>query len=278
MKTKLLGLFFTFSLYAIAQNPIPNAGFETWSGGSPTGWTSNNIPSIATPVTQSGSSHSGASAARLEVVSMFSVALPPTLFLTNPASVSQDYPSFSFYFKGNLNIGDELQAVLSLKNNGTSVGIGAGGIEIIPNSNVYTYTSIPVLYTGSNATDLDLNFVIGTNNASITIGTYVILDDVNVAASVGLDESSADASLSLGQAYPNPITELGLIPFSLSKTSAVSIELLSLDGKIVLHVLQTELNAGKYKAELNTSELSSGVYLCKLNAEGSTIYTKVAVN
>ena len=278
MKTKLLSLFFSFSFYAIAQNPIPNAGFETWSAGSPTDWTSNNVPTIATPVTQSGSSHSGASAARLEVVSMFGIALPPTLFLTNPASVSQDYPSFSFYFKGNLTTGDELQAVLSLENNGTNVGIGAAGIEVIPNANVYTYTSVPILYTGSNATDLDFNFVIGTNNASITIGTYVILDDVNVAASVGLDEPSVDVSLSLGQAYPNPITELGLIPFTLSKASAVSIELFSLDGKMVMNVLETELSAGKYKAELDASHLSSGVYLCKLNAEGSTRFTKIAVN
>lgn len=278
MKTQLLSLFFTFSIYALAQNPIPNPGFETWSAGSPTGWTSNNIPSIATPVTQSGSSHSGASAARLEVVSMFSIALPPTLFLTNPASVSQDYPTFSFYFKGNLTTGDELQAVLSLKNNGNTVGIGAAGIEVIPNSNVYTYTSVPILYTGSNATDLDLNFVIGTNNASITIGTYVILDDINVAASVGLDESSDPVSLSLGQVYPNPVTEVGLIPFSLSKTTAVSIELFSLDGKLVMSVLEIELSAGKYKAELNTSQLSSGVYLCKLKAEGSTLFTKIAVN
>lgn len=208
---------------------------------------------------------------------MFSLALAPTLFLTNQVSVNQDYPSFSFYFKGSLNSGDVLQAVFALENNGSPTGVGSVSISTA-NSSVYTYTSVPILYTGSNSTDAMLNFVIGSNNASVTIGTYVILDDINVATSVGLDENTNEPSLSIGQVYPNPVEETGLIPFSLSKPSKVSLELFSMDGKKIMDVLQTELRAGKYKVELDASQLSEGVYLCKLSAEGQVVYSKILVD
>ncbi len=276
MKTHLPILFFLSSLCAIAQNPIPNPGFETWSGGSPISWTSNNIPTIATPVSQSNSSHSGNSAARLEAVNMFSLALPPTLFLTNPVSVNQDYHYFSFYFKGSLNPGDVLQAIFSLENNGNPIGVGSASISSA-NSSVYTFTSIPVIYTGSNATDADLNFVIGSNNASVTIGSYVILDDINVSMSVGLNENKNEIGFTLGQVYPNPVNEIGLIPFSLSKPSVICIELFSIDGKKIQTVLQSELQAGKYKAELDASALSSGVYLCKMSTNENVLYSKLVV-
>ena len=51
------GLVLFVAMSAVAQ--IPNAGFETWSAGTPAGWFANNIPPLATPITQSSSAHTG---------------------------------------------------------------------------------------------------------------------------------------------------------------------------------------------------------------------------
>lgn len=276
MKTKLLSLFTLSSLFAAAQNPIPNPGFENWNAGNPVGWTTNNIAGLASPVIQSSNSHSGISAARLEVVNFLGNAYPPVLDNTIDISVNQDYPSFSFYFKGILNSNYVMPVSVRLENNANiNTGTGAAVINST-NSTVYTYTSIPIIYTGSNSTDASIEFAL-TSITPATSGSYLIIDDLNFETSVGLDEKMNQFSCSLGQVYPNPVEEIGLIPFSLSKGSKVSIELFSTDGKKVLSVLDTELGAGKYKVEVSASQLSSGVYLCKLSAEDSTIYKKLTI-
>lgn len=45
--------------FSLQAQVIPNAGFETWSGGSPTGWATSNAASLWTTVTQSGTVHGG---------------------------------------------------------------------------------------------------------------------------------------------------------------------------------------------------------------------------
>lgn len=277
MKTKLLFVFLLTVTLGVAQNPIPNPGFENWSNGNPSSWSTNNVPGILTCVVQSNNSNSGSSAARLNVVSAFSTTLPPTLFLTNPAPVTQDYQTVSFYYKGNMVNNDALVSVVSVENNGTSIGSGVVNLSSM-NANVYTQTLMAIFYSGTGATDLDLTFVIGNSTSTnVSVGSYAIIDDINVSASVGVMENQNSPSLSLGEVFPNPIQGISLLPFSLSSGGVVSIELFSLDGKKIQDVLQTELKAGRYKAELDATQLPFGVYLCKMQAEGRVLFSKVVV-
>jgi hypothetical protein len=62
-------LIFIFSSIILPQ--IPNAGFENWTGGEPDGWTSNNIPSLLTTVTQSNQAHTLSSAVKLSATEFF---------------------------------------------------------------------------------------------------------------------------------------------------------------------------------------------------------------
>ena len=52
----------TLFAFVSASQTIPNGGFETWSGGNPTNWLTNNLPPTVVPVTQSSSFHTGSSA------------------------------------------------------------------------------------------------------------------------------------------------------------------------------------------------------------------------
>ena len=73
----VLGLLAAFSATAFAQ--IPNPGFETWSLGVPTGWTTNNALGVDTTVVRTTDVHSGTYAAQGIVTSLVGVTIPPTL-------------------------------------------------------------------------------------------------------------------------------------------------------------------------------------------------------
>lgn len=280
MKTKLLSLFFTFSIYALAQNPIPNPGFESWTSGNPTAWSTNNLASIATPVLQSSSAHGGTSAARLEIVNAFGQAFPPVLTILNPVVINQSYASFSFYYKCSLSSDDGLAIDVNLKNGGNSVAVATGTLDNSNNTNVYTQKTIAFQYFGSSPNAFDISFILGSspNSSTMTIGSYVLIDDLSFGAPVGIKEISDEEVFSLGSPSPNPMQNEGRIPFVLNKKSLVCLELYSLDGKKVMHILQSELMAGCYKAELNVSALNSGVYLCKLSSDGRSVYSKIIVD
>ena len=51
-----MGLIFLIAILPIsllAQNPVPNPGFENWTAGDPVGWNTNNVLGVFTSVTQS---------------------------------------------------------------------------------------------------------------------------------------------------------------------------------------------------------------------------------
>lgn len=280
MKTKLL-FYLVFSVVlAFGQNPIPNPGFETWSNGMPTSWTTNNLISIATPVLQSNSAHAGTFAARLEIVNAFGQAYPPVLTILNPTAINQSYGSFSFYYKCSLTSDDGLAIDVNLKDSGTSVAAATGTIESGSNTSVYTLKTLPFFYFGGSPNEFDISFVLGssTTSSTMTIGSYVIIDDLSFGTPVGDEEFLNEPSLSLGGVFPNPVHGMGSLPFTLSESGSVHLEICSLDGKKLFDVLHTELTQGSYKADLDAGELAPGVYLCKMSAENQVIYSKILVN
>lgn len=278
MASKLLSLFIFACSGLFSQNPIPNFGFENWSNGNPNGWSTTNLPGWATPIVQSSSSHSGNSAAQLIVVSALTGTIPPYLYLSNAASISQDYQTFSFYYKGVLGGGDELVSIVSIKNSSTTIAMGIANLSNI-NSSVYTQTILPLFYTGSGASAIDISFLISNPTSTTTsVGSNATIDDLALGASVGLQSISTMPEFGLGQIYPNPMNTEGLIPFSISKAALVELEIYTPEGKRVLDVLRAELGSGNYKAELNVSTLPSGLYFCKLSSEGRSLYSKLFVN
>jgi hypothetical protein len=279
MKKFLLSLFILSGSTLLAQNPIPNPGFENWSSGDPDGWDTPNIFTL-TPITQSGDVHGGTSAARLEVLDDDGSAYPP-IMSTNSISISQNYQVFSFYSKTNLIGGDALIASVILKKNGTPVSIN--NFSVSSNTNVYTQRSYTLSYyqpVSGVANELELQ--IGISGALIfpTIGSNALIDDLSISGNLitGLSEQVAitDDAL-LGNPQPNPSSGLTLLPFTLlSKTRAV-IDLISLDGKKIREVLNEELESGRYKAECIVEDIPAGLYLIKLSANGKTSYTKLIV-
>ncbi|MBX7044363.1 MAG: T9SS type A sorting domain-containing protein [Ignavibacteria bacterium] len=87
---------------------------------------------------------------------------------------------------------------------------------------------------------------------------------------VGIQEASPviPAEYKLRQNFPNPFNPVTKISYSVPKTSFVELNVFDISGKLVQTLVSQNLQTGNYEAEFNGEKLSSGVYICRLNAAG----------
>lgn len=279
---KFKSFYFTFlilsTVITMAQNPIPNPGFENWTSGDPDGWDTPNIFTL-TPVTQSGDAHSGSSAVKLEVVDDDGTTVPP-IINTNTLAISQNYLVFSFYSKTSLTGGDALVASVILDKNGTPVSVN--NLSVTANSNIYTQRTFTLSYfqpVSGVADELYVQLGIAGPLFVATVGSYAIVDDLSISGNLvtGLQEEKPEINSLLGNPQPNPSSGLSLLPFSLTKRGRTVIDLLTTDGRIVKEILNEELDPGNYKAECVVEDLPAGLYIIRLNSDGRSAYSRLLV-
>jgi PKD repeat protein len=104
-------------------------------------------------------------------------------------------------------------------------------------------------------------------------GNNIYLDDINIdAATVGIEDEVAN-NLNFN-VYPNPATENTVIDFTLLSKQAVDLKVLDVIGREVSTIVNSNLNSGDYKFNVNEqAKLSAGVYFIKLNV-GNRVFTK----
>jgi len=100
---------------------------------------------------------------------------------------------------------------------------------------------------------------------------YLTLLDVHGAGSL------KSFSYGLNQNYPNPFNPNTIISFSIPRASHVEINIYDSMGRVVTRLLSQDKNAGVYSTTWNASGFSSGVYYCRLTADGFTETKKLVV-
>lgn len=112
----------------------------------------------------------------------------------------------------------------------------------------------------------------------IDLGNNGTIDDSifvkNQATNVG-DEGSllSPDNYNLAQNYPNPFNPVTTIKYSIPETGNVSLKVYDILGNQVASLVNEEKTQGVYSVTFDASNLSSGVYLYKLQA-GSYVETK----
>ena len=72
----------------------------------------------------------------------------------------------------------------------------------------------------------------------------------------------------LHEAYPNPFNSSTTIRFDLPRNSHVSITLTDLTGRRVATLLEDRLNTGRHRLTWDAKDYPTGVYLCRMEADG----------
>lgn len=129
-----------------AQFPLPNFGFENWTGVEPDDWYTNNAHGLCEPVTKSTDSHSGNFAAKGEVLACDPNDYAPNLGTPGGSlfAVTERYTTLNFFYKFNKLNNDVIIVGADLS---TASGYPVGTIftKITSPVSVYTPISIPFL-------------------------------------------------------------------------------------------------------------------------------------
>lgn len=118
----------------------------------------------------------------------------------------------------------------------------------------------------------------GTYSVSLTAARAngcdsVMTKDVTVIL-VGIE----DVANAYGVAVrPNPANEAAVLDFNLKAAAQTSIEILDLTGKTVQVVANEKLSSGKQSIAINTSELSAGIYIIKIQSGGAAQTLRLAI-
>ncbi|MCC6253015.1 MAG: T9SS type A sorting domain-containing protein [Bacteroidia bacterium] len=268
-----------FPTFTYAQ--LQNASFEDWDNGYPVGWITSEIYDPGTAV-QSTDAHSGNFALKLSTyIDSIGDEISPAAIYNFPLTTLPEI--FSCWVKGSLNGNNTFRASFDLINaDSISDIIAHGENEFIALNNVYQYKFMNILpFTAPSLLGTaTIYLTIETNNTNNpnTQPSYIIVDDLYI----GPDNSGAAAVNNLGKEshiveklYPNPANDIAYLVFNIEHQGAhVSLKVFDLLGNEVQEVFNSNMYKGKYKAEINTSELKRGVYFCKLNINGTIFSAK----
>jgi len=75
--------------------------------------------------------------------------------------------------------------------------------------------------------------------------------------------------------FPNPFNPLTTIAFELPFDADVDLKIYDLMGREVMSLIQDKMHSGRHQVEFDASGLTSGLYLCRLKANGYTDVQKM---
>lgn len=280
----LLALFFC-AFAAVAQ--VPNAGFESWTGANPDGWTTSNSPPSVTNITKTSVAHSGSSAARGDVALIIPsppVVLQPILqtgtdgkgfpYTQRPVALNGWY---QFSPAAGSNDVFYVNALL-FKGGPTGKAVGAAVGTYTAAAASYKQFSIPFTYVATDTPDtciILIQLLGSSGSGSPHQGSYFIVDDLAFGAlATSVRESTVPTDFHLEQNYPNPFNPSTVISYQLSEVSHVSLKVFNILGAEVATLVEGQKGAGRYNVKWDASALPSGVYLYQLlvSSEEGEIY------
>ncbi|BFN37483.1 T9SS type A sorting domain-containing protein [Fidelibacter multiformis] len=116
-----------------------------------------------------------------------------------------------------------------------------------------------------------------------SLGSYMLPNNpdylrvVNSAVSVNPAGKTMPGQFTLSQNYPNPFNPKTEIILTLGEKVHVDVSVFDLRGQLVKTLTHGILNQGKHTIQFEDKNLSSGVYLYRLNIDGKNVDTKKMV-
>lgn len=292
MKSILTTLLLTASIQLLvmttveAQNPIPNAGFENWSGNQPFGWTAINIPGFES-ITKSTDAYSGSFAVRGEVVNIGGFPQPPVLYSGSQTQqtfpLSEHHNNFTGRYKFSPQGGDQLFIEIVFGN--FSINGGAEGhAEIAAGASAYEEIEIVMNYDANNPPNWQPDHgnitvtILPPQNQSPHFGTWYLLDHFtfdNYPVGVKEIESNNPEKFILEQNYPNPFNPSTTFQFSLSGESFVNLKIFNIQGEEIAELINKKLTAGMYKSSWDAEGFAAGTYIYVFRTNANVLSGKM---
>jgi Secretion system C-terminal sorting domain/Immune inhibitor A peptidase M6 len=143
----------------------------------------------------------------------------------------------------------------------------------------WTQQTIDITRYANRSTQMKVRFRLVSDAGATADGWYV--DDIAintfcVSAITGISNNNEiPAVFVLEQNYPNPFNPATVIKYQLPGASNVMIKVFDILGKEVSTLVNERIEAGYHQVEFNGSNLASGLYLYKIEADGFTEVKKM---
>ena len=146
--------------------------------------------------------------------------------------------------------------------------------------NTYTHYANSTITVNSNPAQGSFDFWVGPNNLDIIVWLQDMSNgEVLQATYAEYTTSTVDEMENLAKyisIYPNPANEVAGVEIELMDRSEVTVNMVNAMGQTVLVEVAT-LDAGVQKLNLNTAELSAGLYFVNVNVNGVSKTLRVNV-
>lgn len=173
---------------------------------------------------------------------------------------------------------DEFVSAIAFKGNEVWVGTGYCGLRG-NNKGIYVFDGSNFTNYNSNTTfpGQCVNDIVVDNKGVVWIGSANGLTRYGTTVDIQKEkELPTDFSLS---AYPNPFNPTTKINYEIPKDGIVTIKIYNIIGNEIATLVNEYKRAGIYTTEFSSlnSELSSGVYFCRLISENVNLTTKLVL-
>lgn len=152
--------------------------------------------------------------------------------------------------------------------------------KMLPNQNGTTITGFSdgdvITKTFTYTADTTINLAKSKVVAFVQqVGSKYVYQSEEV--SIDLLNAINESNVNAFTLYPNPASSFTNLSFDLKNNSEVDIAISTIDGKIISTQNYGKLNAGKQNIQLNTANLSTGIYFISIKNEFGMSTTKLIV-
>ncbi|MCX7798413.1 MAG: T9SS type A sorting domain-containing protein [Melioribacter sp.] len=116
-----------------------------------------------------------------------------------------------------------------------------------------------------------------SRNASFIPTTYYFDNLTITEVTVDVQQENKFTTYELSQNYPNPFNPETTIEFTLPVSSKIRLSLYDLLGREVKILASGDYNVGRHQVKVNASDLASGIYFYKLQANNFSAIKKLVV-
>lgn len=156
-----------------------------------------------------------------------------------------------------------------------------GSFFIFRNSSPYYFNGIA--YSGGGYKTVGVSFEFGGLQDGSPPSTKKVLADsiMHFFGITGVEEEpqygQVPAAFALLPSFPNPCRNAALIRFQVPDKSRVSLRVFDISGRIVAVLVDDVVEPGYHAAQLETGDLSAGIYFYRLEGPGKSFTRKLVV-
>ncbi len=188
--------------------------------------------------------------------------------------------------KENYNVFKTSNFTLNLTGNVKSISLYGSSLNVVAVGNFsvtsqtsnasFPYTGTWYDYFTGNAVDITSSgFQLAPGEFHIFTSSKLPVPDTAVVTGINDERSAEVKSYKLDQNFPNPFNPSTTINYQISNAGLVKLKVFDILGREVATLVNKYESAGKYSATLNGSQLSSGIYFYKIQADNFTSIKKM---